>query len=357
MIFKRLRLVFGRAPNTEEASRYQHSAQFSNGVFTNASPPPPSRKSKPSFLKRLKFLWKFMRGVPNNKPSRPLQVIKVTTETLETPTLEGQILWFGHSSFWLQLDTKKILIDPVFSAVAAPYSWLGRNRYNKEPPIPLSELPEIDAVLISHDHYDHLDYPTIKALAHKTQHFFVPLGVASHLTTWGIPSERITELDWWEQKKLGTITLSFTPAQHFSGRTFAEQNTSLWGGWHLAGSTQSLFFSGDTGYGDHFKAIKQRYGNVDLALIECGQYNKRWPYIHMLPEQSVQAAQDLGAKTMMPIHWGAFTLAFHTWTDPIERAVIAANTHEQHLISPQIGELLHLSNLPSSYSTWWKAYQ
>lgn len=231
--------------------------------------------------------------------------------------------------------------------------FLGEKRFNKQMPLDIEKLPPIDAVVISHDHYDHLDYETIKKLKSKVDHYFVPLAVGVHLKAWDIPEDKITELDWWQEKTYKDITFICTPSQHFSGRKADNRQSTLWSSWILKTPTDNIYFSGDSGYGTHFTEIGEKYGPFDFAMLECGQYNKQWQDIHMLPEQTAQAGVDLKAKTIMPIHWAGFKLAMHSWTDPIERVSKKAKELNIPLIAPKIGEPFILSNLQSKNSKWW----
>jgi L-ascorbate metabolism protein UlaG (beta-lactamase superfamily) len=296
----------------------------------------------------------FLKGNPNRTPKQgQIEALKVDPSALRTSSKQPRLMWFGHSAFLLQTEGLNLLFDPMLSDVPAPHPWLGTSRYSGSLPIEIAQLPSIDAVIISHDHYDHLDYESIRKLSAKTAHFFVPLGVARHLIAWGVNSAQITELDWWQSANIANTTLTFTPSRHFSGRGLSDKNTSLWGSWHLKYAQHSLYFSGDTGYGPHFKEINQRLGAVDFALLECGQYNKNWADIHMMPEQTVQAAVDLQAKLMMPVHWGAFTLSLHDWYDPAIRVSKAAQEMAMPLVIPQIGEIMQLQQEPSPRVPWW----
>lgn len=220
-------------------------------------------------------------------------------------------------------------------------------------PIAIEKLPKIDAVVISHDHYDHLDYESIKKLKTKVDAYFVPLGVGVHLEAWDIDSTKITEMDWWEEKTFENIQLVCAPAQHFSGRKFSNGQSTLWSSWIIKTDSTSIYFSGDGGYGTHFKEIGEKYGPFDFAMMECGQYNKMWPDIHMFPEETAQAGVDIQAKAIMPIHWGAFKLALHSWTDPIERVSKKAEELQIHLVAPEIGEPIVINALPKSNMVWW----
>ena len=265
--------------------------------------------------------------------------------------------WLGHSAFLLSIDNKKLLVDPMLSPIASPVSFAGIKRYKYSEDIMLhiiDEMPPIDAVFISHDHYDHLDYQSIVKLKSKVSHFFVPLGVSAHLIRWGVPIEKITELNWWEEMEYQGLTIALTPSRHFSGRGIFNRDTTLWGGWVILGKSTRLYASGDGGYGPHFKEIGKKYGPFDIALIEGGQYDRRWADIHMTPEQSVQANLDINGKNMILMHWGAFTLANHGWKEPIERVLIGAKKVEVNLITPKIGETVLLdSDLHIPSSAWW----
>jgi L-ascorbate metabolism protein UlaG (beta-lactamase superfamily) len=231
---------------------------------------------------------------------------------------------------------------------------LGNPRFFKELPIEIEELPVIDMILFSHDHYDHLDYGSVKKLAGKTKQFAVPLGVGAHLEAWGIEKARITELDWWEDFKVQDISLIFTPSRHFSGRGLNNRFSTLWGSWVIIGKEEKLFFSGDGGYGPHFQEIGNRFGPFDFAMLECGQYKENWKEIHMMPEETALAALDLKAKEFMPIHWGAFSLAMHSWTDPVERVLAKSQELGLKIRVPKIGSMIEIKeeSQPELYP-WW----
>jgi L-ascorbate metabolism protein UlaG (beta-lactamase superfamily) len=268
---------------------------------------------------------------------------------------DTQVVWMGHSSFLVRISGKTVLLDPVLSRRASPFQWIGPKRFAK-PPISIQDIPAVDAVVISHDHYDHLDYGTVKRLRSKVGHFYVPLGLGAHLERWGVKAAAITELDWWSTAQLGDIELICTPSRHFSGRRLGDRFATLWASWVIRTKKDRLFFSGDTGYGPHFAEIGKRYGPFDLSLMECGQYDRRWADIHMMPEQTVQAAQDLRSKRFIPIHWGAFTLAFHDWTDSVERALKAARKVNLPAVTPRIGQIVHLHGSSFPTTAWWKEH-
>lgn len=265
--------------------------------------------------------------------------------------------WLGHSAVLLSIDNKKLLVDPMLSPIASPVSLVGIDRYRYSSDIMLNifdEMPLIDAVFISHDHYDHLDYQSIVKLNSKVSHFFVPLGVSAHLIRWGVPKEKITELNWWDEKDYQGLTVALTPSRHFSGRGVLNSNTTLWGGWVILGKDTRLYTSGDGGYGPHFKEVGNKYGAFDINLIDGGQYDRRWAEIHATPEQAVQANLDVKGKNMMLMHWGAFTLANHSWKEPVERALKEAQKAGVNLITPQIGQTVMLdSDLHTPPTSWW----
>ncbi|AKM80841.1 TPA: hypothetical protein DDX46_05020 [Candidatus Saccharibacteria bacterium] len=328
----------------------QRSPNFKNGKFVNQIPT--SMGMKPAEI--ISIIRDQIKSAPNRQPSR-----RLTPEHLDTSKQpkEPQITWFGHSAFLLQINDKNILLDPMFGKSPSPIPAIGPQRFSNELPANPEDLPLIDAVVISHDHYDHLDYPSIKKLNSKTTMFFVPIGLAAHLRKWGVNSERITELDWWDERTFEGLSLICTPSRHFSGRTLTDRSTTLWASWVIRTDDTSIFFSGDSGYGPHYKQIGKQYGPFDLTLLECGQYDPRWSTIHMTPEQTIQAHKDLRGKRMIPMHWGAFVLALHDWTEPVERALAAGAKVDATIITPRIGETVAFkaNNYPTE--AWWKEYE
>ena len=306
-----------------------------------------------SFNKMLSTMYEFIKGDKDRRPQWDMPVLKVDSLTIANNDALTKITWFGHSTFLLEIEGKKILIDPMFGEVPAPNPLLGGKRFSKELPITIGKLPLIDAVLISHDHYDHLDYGSIQRLKSKVSNFYVPLGVKAHLLSWGIPTDRIHEMGWWSEIEANGLWFAFAPTRHFSGRGLTNRNSTLWGSWIIKGTKDNIYFSGDGGYGEHFKQIGEKYGPFDFAMIECGQYNERWRKIHMMPEESAQAAVDVQAKRMMPIHWGAFSLALHNWTDPVERVLVKAKELQMPITTPRIGEPVVLDGGLFPQIHWW----
>ena len=290
----------------------------------------------------------------NTEPKDELPIVKLSKDYFDKTIKETRLTWFGHSSVMLEIDEKKVLIDPMFTDYASPIKgYVVKKRYQPGTPMDLEDLPNVDLVLISHDHYDHLDYETITKLNEKVEKFFVPLGVGSHLLEWGINKDKITEFAWWDELEFKDLKLAFTPTRHFSGRGLTNRDSTLWGSWVIKGEKGSIFFSGDSGYSKYFKQIGDKYGPFDFTMIECGQYHEDWASIHMLPEQSVQAHVDLKGKVMMPIHWSSFTLSLHEWNEPVIRASVEAEKLGVKLITPKMGESVVLKD-EYEISNWWK---
>lgn len=338
--------VFGKAPSGKRLERILSSPNFRDGSFQNLTPTEMILKDS-SYLKLMRDTF---RKPANVKPPKALPSIKTDLKILSdtTPT----IVWFGHSSYLIKSKGFTMLIDPVLKGNASPVSFMlkpfeGSDVYS------IQDLPSVDLVLLTHDHYDHLHYDSIKALASKAKYFVASLGVGAHLEHWGVDANKITELDWWETKSIADdITLTATPARHFSGRSFKRGQT-IWSSFVIQLHGHKLFLGGDSGYENHFQEIGRQHGPFDIALLECGQYGKDWPYIHMLPEQTAQAAKDLGAKILFPVHWAKFELAFHPWDESIERVTKAARELGQPTTTPMIGEPVILNEAYPN-KTWWK---
>ncbi|MHA6247947.1 MBL fold metallo-hydrolase [Pontibacter sp. CAU 1760] len=343
---------FGAEAEGQRREKMRNSPHYHDGAFQNTVP----TSMEISFRDYMKLISKQLFGDDNNKtPDHTLPVQMVDMEQLtvrqDTATV---ITWLGHSAFLVEIDGKRLLLDPMLGDIASPISFIGPKRFSKLP-LAIEDLPELDAILISHDHYDHLDYGSIKALTAKTRHFYVALGVGAHLERWGVPAAKITELDWWEEASFQGLTFAATPARHFSGRGLSDRMHTLWASWVILGKEDKIFFSGDSGYFDGFREIGDKYGPFDITLMESGQYNKLWPNIHMMPEQSVQAHIDLKGKLLLPIHWGSFALAMHPWNEPIERITQEADKRLVSITTPHIGEPVILHH-QTPQQTWWKEY-
>lgn len=260
-------------------------------------------------------------------------------------------IWVGHSTILLNIDGNIVMFDPVFSDAASPFPFMVK-RY-QAPVVKLTSLPKIDFIVISHDHYDHLDQGTIKHFIASHTHFFVPLGVGAHLRYWGIQPSRITELDWWDERSIDGLRFVATPAQHWSGRRLDKRNHTLWASWVVVGTEQRVYFSGDTGYNKHLKEIGRAWGAFDVAFIDSGQYNERWAGSHILPKYFAQAFHDLRAKLYFPIHWAMFNISMHPWQEPAERLQREAEAGRIKLITPRLGELVIIGAEHKSQQ-WWR---
>ncbi len=349
LLFVNLSPQFGASPSKEQQEEFKKSENYREGVFIN----PGNVKMNMGFADMAKSLKEYFNSQSNTSPGKNINVQVLDSANIADYNGKTRLVWFGHSTFLLQMEGKRILIDPMFGAVPAPASFLGSNRFSTSLPITVEKLPKIDAVILSHDHYDHLDYGSIQLLNGKVGKFFVPLGVDAHLKEWGVESDRIIALDWWQEIDFENLVFRCAPAQHFSGRGLNDRGKTLWSSWIITSGNENIFFSGDSGYGAHFKEIGQKYGPFDFAMMECGQYNELWKEIHMMPEETVQAGLDVGAKQLMPIHWGAFKLAMHPWTEPVERFGQEARKLQLPILTPQIGEPIYLDQNTNPSFNWW----
>ncbi|HDX9650893.1 MULTISPECIES: MBL fold metallo-hydrolase [Bacillus] len=284
---------------------------------------------------------------------RPVKNLPIVLSDKNNESLES-VTWFGHSASLLKIEGKKLLLDPMFGDASSPFPLFTSKRYSGAFSLEREDLQEIDAVIISHNHYDHLNYKSIMLLKDHAKHFYVPTGVAQYLMKWGVSPSKISEHNWWEEIAFDNIKLVCAPARHFSGRSMTDRDCSLWCSWLILGRDTKVFFSGDSGYAPHFKEIGNKYGPFDLTLMECGQYDTRWSAIHMLPEETVQAHIDVKGDLLLPIHWGAFTLALHEWSDPIERVTKEAKRLGINIATPQIGESITLKSTDYPSSAWWR---
>lgn len=305
------------------------------------------------FAKLPQIIWQYLTNTNKERsPAQPLpiQQLKLSPEA----TAQAVLYKINHSTVLLQLNGHYWLTDPVFSERASPVQWAGPKRFHQLP-LQLSEVPSLAAIVLSHDHYDHLDKHSVLALNARTERFIVPLGVDQHLINWGIPKQKIIVLDWWQDTTLHGVTLTATPAQHFSGRGLSDKNKTLWASWAIRNDEFNLFFSGDSGYFAGFKTIGEKLGPFDLTLMETGAYNELWADIHMLPEQSLRAHLDLRGKHMMPVHNSSFDLAMHNWYEPLERLEIAARAYQVSLLTPVFGQGIYLDQLTKRdyQKRWW----
>ncbi|WP_201778301.1 MBL fold metallo-hydrolase [Thalassomonas viridans] len=331
-------------------SGYEQSPQFRQGKFQNLD-----NVSAAGMAKLPKIIWRYL--FDKSRPAAPQQPVPLENIDMarltNTEQAQPEIYRLGHSSLLLNFSGEIWLLDPVFSKRASPVSWMGPERFHPLP-FELDKLPKIRGVIISHDHYDHLDKETIAVIADRVEHFVTPLGVGRYLQEWGVEQEKIHQLDWWQGIELGSLSVTATPAQHFSGRGLTDRDETLWASWVLQSKQHKLFFSGDTGYFDGFKTIGDRFGPFDLTILENGAYDKDWAEVHMTPEQTLQAHLDLRGKALMPVHNSTFDLALHAWYEPLERLSELAQAQWVPLVTPVIGQPLPFSELTET-TAWWRA--
>jgi L-ascorbate metabolism protein UlaG (beta-lactamase superfamily) len=335
----------GARSKGESLKRVRSSSHFKGRKFINLEDT--TLMDKDASLINGTIQW--IKGTENGVPQYSLPSEKFDKKMFLKKGNGIGLVWFGHSTALLNIDGHIVLTDPVFSKNPSPV-YLGNRAFDYIIDAKVEDLPEIDTVVISHDHYDHLDMVTIKKLKDKVKLFAVPLGVAAHLIRWGIPEELIIELDWWQEYSLRGISFTSAPARHFSGRGIFDVNATLWCSWVIQSGGRKIFFSGDTGYGKHFEQIGQEFGPFDLVLMECGQYGKDWPLIHMSPEETLKAFDDVRGKVLLPVHWGKFKLSLHSWTEPVER--VRAGMESRMVITPVMGS--YISTAAPSSSFWWQ---
>lgn len=335
---------FGGRPRGRYLRGLKASPNWKRGKFRNLDPTP----IQEDLRNLLGDLVGHVRAA-DTQPGRKLPVV----ESPGPPPDEGHYLtWYGHSSLRIESRGKTILLDPMLGNWVAPIPFLGHRFPYELPPTKL-HFDRVDLVVYSHDHYDHLDYDSVKKLIPITQRFLVPLGVGVHLRAWGVDAQRILELDWWQSTVIDGVRYTFAPARHFGGRSPSLRNKSLWGSYAISLDEQTnVYFGGDSGYGRHFKMIGDRLGPFQLSMLDCGQYHERWGGVHMHPEEAIQAHRDLGGGQLLPIHWGGFTLSDHPWDEPIRR-VLAADT-DHCVLAPALGERFAIGNTEFCAPRWWE---
>jgi len=336
---------FGKLPEGERLARIKKSTNYKNGSFQNLSETQ-QMTAEGGFLEILKDMY----HAKNRKPPAPIPSIKTDLKNLKPD--KNVLVWFGHSSYFMQIDGKRFLVDPVFCGNASPFSFMIKSFKGTDIYTP-ADIPEIDYLFITHDHWDHLDYQTISELKPKIGKVITGLGTGAHLERWGYDPKTIVENDWNDQINLEDgFTVNTTPARHFSGRG-PKPNQSLWASFVLQTPSTRIFIGGDGGYDTHFAKIGEKFGGFDLVILENGQYNKSWKYIHMMPEQVLQAAIDLRSKRLFPVHSSKFALSIHSWDAPLKTISELNKKAHQQLVTPMIGELVDLNDPAQIFSEWW----
>ncbi len=341
---------FGKNPSGERLNRIQKSPHYKDGAFRNISPTPQLTEDATMTKVMLRFLF--------GKEERKIPKQKFNFEKTDLKNLspdENVFVWFGHSSYFIQVDGKKILVDPVFSGNASPFSFMGKamagtDLYSAE------DFPELDYLIITHDHWDHLDYKTVTKLQPKVKQVITGLGTGEHLEYWKYDPSKIIELDWKEDFELANgFRIYCETSRHFSGRSL-KRDQAIWASFILVTPTQTIFIGGDSGYDHHFKEIGEQFGPIDLAILETGQYHPDWKYIHMIPSEQIQAMKDLKAKKMIPVHHSKFVLATHAWDEPLTK-ITEMNTENLRILTPQIGEKTNWEDDSQTFERWWQSYQ
>jgi L-ascorbate metabolism protein UlaG (beta-lactamase superfamily) len=342
---------FGAPMTGARLERAKANPQYHDGRFVNLQPETPT-----SFGTMVGYLGRQFSGDEVRVPPAPLPVLAVDPAALAAapPAIGLRAFWIGHASVYVEIDGLRLLLDPVFAERVSPLA-IGPKRFHP-PPIALADLPPIDAVLITHDHYDHLDMRTVQQLARRGANFYVPLGIGAHLAAWGVAEAQIHDMEWWQEQVLRGVRIVATPSRHYSGRALTDQNATLWTSWSVIGPRHRFYVSGDTGYSDHFRTIGEKLGPFDMSFIKIGAYGPGAPWldIHMSAEDAVRANRDLRARRMFPEHWGTFNLAFHDWDEPIKRAVAAARANQVDLLTPRVGEMVD-ADQPFHSTAWWES--
>lgn len=338
--------VFGGKATQNLVKEYEQSPHWKNGSFQNLE----TTDMSLSFGDVIKILSKQFQSRKSRRPAQALPVLPFDKAAFLADSPNTKFIWYGHAALLLYMNAKTILIDPMLGPSAAPF-FNANKRFSDDTLSFIDDFPSIDLLLLSHDHYDHLDYDSIMKLKHKTKRYCVALGLKRHLVQWGVAADKIIEFDWWQKQQFDELQIHFTPTRHFSGRGLTDRSKALWGGWVLQNDKEKIWFSGDGGYGQHLQTIGEKLGPFDFAFMECGQYNKMWPLVHFFPEQSVQAALQTNVKTAMPIHWAAFALSDHNWTEPAELFSQYAQEQQLNYVIPQLGEIVSINE--SYEQKWW----
>jgi L-ascorbate metabolism protein UlaG (beta-lactamase superfamily) len=341
--------LFGQLPEGDRQARIAQSPNFANGIFRNQIDSPLLTTDQSELA-----MWMENIFGEKVKPRPPSAIPAIKTDLKALDATQDLVIWLGHSSYFVQLGGQRILIDPVFSTNASPVP-LANVAFDGTSIYAADDMPEIDFLLITHDHYDHLDYPSIQALQPKVKQVVAGLGVGAHLEAWGYERRTVHEADWYATiQQMPQVQIHVTPARHFSGRTFT-RDKSLWVGFALVSPQRRIFFSGDSGYAPHFAEIGRRYGPFDWVALDAGQYDPRWANVHMNPEQAAQAAEDLRARALTPGHVGRFSISPHDWDDPFKRITAASRGRSYALWTPEIGRPIYLDGRAQTFSAWWEA--
>lgn len=340
---------FGGRLNEAQRARAEKSGHYEAGRFVNLVPTLNLAEGRAWDSVTRFFTVEAVRTAP-----APMPTVQLTAQDFgKAPSSGLEVVWLGHATTLLEVEGMRVMLDPMLSKRASPLSWVGPTRYHTAP-LGLEALPKVDVAMVSHDHYDHLDMATVEALASQGTVFVVPLGIGAHLSAWGVPAAQRVELDWWESHVLGGLTITCVPSRHYSGRGLGDQDATLWSGWVVKGAAKSFYYSGDTGFGEHFASIGARLGPFDLSLIKIGEYDETWPEIHINPEEAVQAQLAVQGRLLLPVHWGTFNLAYHGWDEPIRRLVKAAEAAGVQVTTPRPGERVVVGGeVPSVH--WWEA--
>ncbi len=347
--FVNLAPQFGSNPTSEQKKHYETFSNFNKGSFKNLEYTPVMTDEVST--------WDFFKKGSERKPNGYIVPHKFDYSLFSNSEGDNyKISWLGHSAFIINISGKIILLDPMLGSHAAPIPIPSLKRYNKIIPIDLDSLKNIDIVIISHDHYDHLDYSTIIRIKNNVKSFLVSHGIGNHLKRWKVQQEKIIELNWNENFEIDDIEFICLPARHFSGRGPLNRASTLWSSWAIKSPLVKIYFSGDSGYGKHLKQIGEDHGPFNISLIDCGQYNKAWKHVHMFPSEAVLAAKELGTEFLMPIHWGGFSLAMHPWDEPVIETIKLSNKMGLKYLTPEIGEVVSKEKLNGKFNSWWEKY-
>ncbi|HSN70950.1 MAG TPA: MBL fold metallo-hydrolase [Steroidobacteraceae bacterium] len=342
---------FGSRPQGERLERMRASPRWIGGTFRNVQPIPAGLRDPSA---RMPTIGEFIYGGERRVPNAPLPAVNPLETWARRPGSGLRATWLGHSTVLIEIDGLRVLTDPVWGPRASPSSFAGPKRFQPVP-VRLRAMPPVDLVIVTHDHYDHLDYPTIKVLARSGVPFVTSLGVGAHLEAWGVPPARITELDWWESFRLpdSGVRVTAAPSQHFSGRGLKDRNATLWSSMVIETERHSVFFSGDTGLTQEYRSIHEHFGRFDLVMLEVGAYHPAWGDIHLGPENALNALELLGGGAFLPIHWGTFSLAMHAWDEPAETLYELGSRSGTQLVMPRLGEPVEPEHT-ERVVPWWR---